>query len=95
MGAGEAMNEIGTTTAAASERDLLRPLAWVPLTVSLEASLEGFAVGDLFSFRPGVVVRTTTPQSGTMPVLVNGKLMAWGKLEVIGDRLAARIMELA
>ncbi|HUM04061.1 MAG TPA: FliM/FliN family flagellar motor C-terminal domain-containing protein [Terriglobales bacterium] len=82
-------------TPTLNEPSPLVELAWVPLTVSLEAELENFAVRDLVACRPGIVVRSGIPQTATIPLLVNGKLMAWGKLEVIGDHLAARIVELA
>jgi flagellar motor switch/type III secretory pathway protein FliN len=74
--------------------DLVRVLAWVPLTVSLETRLEQFTVRDLLSLKVGSIVKTAIPQADYVPLLANGKLIAWARLEVAGERLAARITEL-
>lgn len=72
----------------------LRVLGWVPLIVSLETSLRHFTVRDLSCLAPGTIVRATIAPNAAIPLQVNGKLIAWAKLDVVGDRLAARITEL-
>ncbi|MBI3476225.1 MAG: FliM/FliN family flagellar motor switch protein [Acidobacteria bacterium] len=72
----------------------LKKLGWIPLTVCLETVLERFSVQELLHLAPGSIVQGTIPAGAQIPVLVNGKLMAWAKLDVVGDHLAARITEL-
>ena len=72
----------------------LRKLGWVPLTVCLETALEHFSGQDLLHLALGSVVRGSIPAGAQIPMLVNGKLMAWAKLDVVDGRLAARITEL-
>jgi flagellar motor switch/type III secretory pathway protein FliN len=72
----------------------LRKLGWVPLTVCLETALQHFSGQDLLHLTPGSVVRGSIPTGAQIPVLVNGKLMAWAKLDVVDGHLAARITEL-
>jgi flagellar motor switch/type III secretory pathway protein FliN len=81
-----------TTTATAT--DPLRALGWMPLTLSLETSLSQFTVQDLLHLGPGTIVQSVITATEQIPVRANGKLIAWAKLDVVGDRLAARITEL-
>jgi flagellar motor switch/type III secretory pathway protein FliN len=76
-------------------RDLVREFAWLPLELALETPLSDFAVRDLLFLRDGTVVRSAVALAGDIPLLVNGKLIAWAKLEVSKHHLAARITELA
>lgn len=89
------MNAVDTAGAPVAEHGSLEALAWIPVTISLEAKLSEFVVRDLLRFRVGSIVRSVVPQAAMMPLAVNGKRMAWAKVEVIGDCLAARVMELA
>jgi len=52
-------------------------------------------VGDLLSLRKGSVVLTATPVANDIPLRVNKILLGWGRFEVVNDRLAVRVMELA
>jgi flagellar motor switch/type III secretory pathway protein FliN len=81
-----------TTTATAA--DPLRTLSWMPLTLSLETSLSHFTVQDLMRLGLGTVVQGVIAATEQIPVRANGKLIAWAKLDVVGNRLAARITEL-
>jgi flagellar motor switch/type III secretory pathway protein FliN len=74
--------------------DPLRILGWMPLSLSLETSLSQFTVRDLMHLRIGTIVQGIVPATEQIPVRANGKLIAWAKLDVVGDRLAARITEL-
>ncbi len=68
---------------------------WLPCTVSLEIPLDGFTIGDLSNLANGSVVSTACPRNGDVPLYVNGQLVGWSELEVIDDRLAVRITEIA
>ena len=70
-------------------------LAWLPCTVALDVPVTGFTVRNLLEMAPGVLVETACHQSSDLPMRVNGLLMAWTEFEVIGERLAARITDLA
>jgi len=52
-------------------------------------------VGDLLSLRKGSVVLTATAVANDIPLRVNKILLGWGRFEVVNDRLAVRITELA
>ena len=68
---------------------------WLPLGIVLETPLPDFTVRDLLSLSRGTVLRSAVALAGHFPLLANGKLMAWAKLEVSNQHLAARITELA
>lgn len=76
-------------------RSLVEEFPWLPLTLSLEIPVPGLTVQDLLDFRPGSIVKTIYPATSDVPVRANGKLIAWAKFELVGDRLATRITELA
>ena len=69
-------------------------LPWLPCTVSLEISLDGFTIGDLSNLARGSVVSTACRRNSELPLYVNGQLIGWSELEVIDDRLAVRITEI-
>ncbi len=75
-------------------KSLVEELPWLPLTLSLEIPVPGLTVRDLLEFHPGSIVRTIYPATSDVPMRANGKLIAWAKFEVVGDRLATRITEL-
>ena len=68
---------------------------WLPCTLALDVPLTRFTVRDLLQMRSGSIVETDCHQSSDIPMRVNGLLMAWTEFEVIGERLAARITDLA
>jgi flagellar motor switch/type III secretory pathway protein FliN len=68
---------------------------WLPCTLALDVPVTHFTVRDLLQIRPGSIVETDSHQSSDIPMRVNGLLMAWTEFEVIGERLAARITDLA
>lgn len=70
-------------------------LPWLPCTVALDVPVMGFTVRVLLELAPGTVLETNCHQSMDIPLRVNGLLMAWSEFEVVGERLAARITDLA
>ncbi|HZD31230.1 MAG TPA: FliM/FliN family flagellar motor C-terminal domain-containing protein [Candidatus Angelobacter sp.] len=70
-------------------------LPWLPCTVSLDIPLEHFTIGDLSRLAKGSVLSTACARNGDVPLYVNGQLVGWTELEVIDDRLAVRITEIA
>ena len=70
-------------------------LPWLPCTLALDVQVIGFSVRGLLELAPGAVLETSCHQSMDIPLRVNGLLMAWTEFEVVGERLAARITDMA
>lgn len=68
---------------------------WLPCTLSVEAQVLKLTVGDLIRLQPGDIVETNCAAIGDLQLRVNGTLIAWTEFEVLGDRLGARITQLA
>ena len=80
------------TAAQGSARSLF---PWLPCTLALDVPVTHFTVRDLLQIRAGSIVETDCHQSSDIPLRVNGLLMAWTEFELVGERLAARITDLA
>jgi len=81
--------------AAISNQGSLERFDWLPCRLSLEVPVSQFSLGDLLRLQKGSVVSTAVPSTDEVPLSVNQQLIAWIQFEMIGDRLAARITELA
>ena len=68
---------------------------WLRCKTTAEVAVPKFTVGDLLSLRKGSVVLTATAVANDIPLRVNKILLGWGRFEVVNDRLAVRITELA
>jgi flagellar motor switch/type III secretory pathway protein FliN len=69
--------------------------AWLPCLLSVEIPVAKFSVGDLLCLGKGSIVETALAATHDVPLRANGVLIAWAEFEVIGERLAARLTELA
>lgn len=63
------------------------------LTVDLP--LPGFRVADLMELGARTVIDTHWPVGNDVPLRMNGELLAWCEFEVVENRLAVRLTELA
>jgi flagellar motor switch protein FliN/FliY len=63
--------------------------------LSVEIPIQGLTVGKLIELTPGVVLDTQYDEGSHVPVLVNGEMIAWGEFDVVEERLAIRLTELA
>ena len=63
--------------------------------LSVEIPIPGFKIGDLVGLRPQGVVDTRWQAGTDVPVQVNRQLVGWCEFEVVENRLAVRITELA
>lgn len=61
----------------------------------VEVPVPRFTVEGLLSLKPQSVLNTHWPQTRDLPLRVNGQIVGWTEFEVIGERLAVRITELA
>jgi flagellar motor switch/type III secretory pathway protein FliN len=68
---------------------------WLPCHLSAEIPIVAFTVGDLLSLALNSVVDTRTPSDADVLVSVNAELVARAELEIVGERVAVRISELA
>lgn len=66
----------------------------LPCRLTLDVPLPGFRVGDLLRLRPRAVINSHWRVGADVPLRANGKLIACGEFEVVGDRLAIRLTEL-
>jgi len=78
-----------------AERDPSEILPWLPCTLALDLPVVRFTVGDLLSLACGSIVETAYHQSSDLPLRVNGQLVGWTEIEVVGDRLAVRLTDLS
>jgi flagellar motor switch/type III secretory pathway protein FliN len=78
-----------------ARKDLVETFGWLPCQLALEIPLINFTVGDLLRLGKGSIVGTACPSTSDIPLRANGLLIAWSEFEVIGNRLALRITELA
>jgi flagellar motor switch/type III secretory pathway protein FliN len=63
------------------------------LTVDLPMS--DFTIGDLLKLRPGSVIAARLGVGRDLPLRLNGTLIGWVEFELVGERLAVRLTELA
>jgi flagellar motor switch/type III secretory pathway protein FliN len=68
---------------------------WLPCELTLDLAIPTFRLGDLLRLRERDVIDTGWSQSKDIPLRANGKLIAWTEFEVLGDKLAVRLTELA
>ena len=67
----------------------------LPSRLSVESPVLGFTVGDLLRLEVNSLVDTRTSSAANVPLRVNGQLIGWAEFEIVGDRLAVRLTELA
>ena len=78
-----------------SAKDPGKLLPWLPCTVSLVVPVVRFTIGDLLKLDRGSIVETACHHTSDIPLRANGQLIGWTEFEVIGNRLAVRVTELA
>jgi flagellar motor switch protein FliN/FliY len=85
--------DIAPLSCAASPKDAIDGMPWLPCMLTLEVPVPGFTVGDLMRLREGSIVATGCNQTSDVPLRVNQLLIGWTEFEVIDDRLAVRITD--
>jgi len=91
---GHPVQENVAAPAAAEPAEALRPLWWLPCRLTLQVSLERFTVGELLRLRSGGLVATGWARSKEVPLYANGQRIGSCELEMVGDHIGARILEL-
>ncbi|PYV80204.1 MAG: hypothetical protein DMG93_19470 [Acidobacteria bacterium] len=67
----------------------------LPCHLNVEARVPGFTLQDLLNLRKQSIVRSQLATSTSPPLRVNGEVAGWCEFEVLGNRLAVRLTELA
>ncbi|MGA8220416.1 MAG: FliM/FliN family flagellar motor switch protein [Candidatus Acidiferrales bacterium] len=75
--------------------DVWAEMLSVSATVSVEVAIVGLTVRELFRLEKGSIVASSQLSTANVPVVVGGKLMAYGEFQVVGENLALRVAELA
>ena len=75
--------------------DPLESAPWLPCTLTLDLPVVHFSVTDLLALAEGSIVETACHHTSDVPLRVNNLLIGWTEFEVVGDRLAVRITDLA
>ena len=88
-----------TATAPSENQSVVSSEAWAQaLTLSCQLTLDmplpGFRIVDLLRLQPRSVINSHWRVGTDVPLRVNGKLIACGEFEVVGDHLAVRLTEL-
>ena len=72
-----------------------KPLLGLPCQLTADLSVPEFRVSDLLKLHVGSVIGTGWHASRDVPLRINGTLVGWSEFEVVGNRLAVRVTELA
>ena len=67
----------------------------VSAMVSVEVQIVGLTVRELFRLEKGSIVASSQFSTANVPLVIGGKLIAWGEFQVVEDTLAWRVAELA
>jgi flagellar motor switch/type III secretory pathway protein FliN len=67
----------------------------IPLLISIDAPIAGLTVRELFRLERGSIVATSQSTDANVPVRAGGALIGWGEFQVLGEKLALRLAELA
>jgi flagellar motor switch/type III secretory pathway protein FliN len=67
----------------------------LPCQATVDLPLPGFTVGTLARLEQDMVIDSHWNVSEDVPLRANGELIAWSEFEVVGNKLAVRVTELA
>jgi len=67
----------------------------LPCLLTIEIAVPGFTVGDLVQLEQGRIIASRWTVGQDVPLRINGVLIAWSEFEIVQDRLAVRLTELA
>jgi flagellar motor switch/type III secretory pathway protein FliN len=90
-------------TAASASGPLVAPEAadsWgelllVKSVVSADLAIANLTVGDLFRLDKGSILVTSHLSGTNVPLVIGGRVLAWGEFQVNGDTLGVRVAEMA
>jgi flagellar motor switch/type III secretory pathway protein FliN len=77
------------------QKDPAELFGWLQCQLLLELPVARFTGADLLRLSKGSIIATEHHHTSDIPLYANGTLIGWTEFEVIGDRLAVRVTELA
>jgi flagellar motor switch protein FliN len=83
------------TAAADQFADRWLRVELLPCTLTVEISMPGFTVADLVHLERGRLIASRWTVGQDVPLRISGELIAWCEFEVVQNRLAVRLTELA
>lgn len=72
-----------------------KPVLGLPCELTVDLPLPGFTIADLLKLRNGSVINAHWRLGRDVPLHLNGMEIGWSEFEVVGDKLAVRLTELA
>jgi flagellar motor switch/type III secretory pathway protein FliN len=72
-----------------------RPALGLPCQLAVDLPVPDFRIFDLLKLRRGSLVDARWRLGHDLPLRLNGTLIGWSKIEVMNNRLAVRLTELA
>jgi flagellar motor switch protein FliN/FliY len=81
--------------AVAISEELWEEAGGLPCLLTVDLAVRKFSVRDLLQLEPGTVLESVNASGSDVPVIVNTQLIGWAEFEVVGQRLAVRLTELA
>jgi flagellar motor switch protein FliN/FliY len=91
--------ELGTPhpgSASEAEEDARwKPVLGLPCELTVDLPLPGFTIADLLQMRNGSVINAHWRLGRDVPLRLNGMEIGWSEFEVVGEKLAVRLTELA
>jgi flagellar motor switch/type III secretory pathway protein FliN len=87
--------ELAATTERAAPSEDWGELLLVSAVVAADLAIENLTVGDLFRLEKGSILATSHLSGTNVPLLVGGRVLAWGEFQVNGDTLGVRVAEMA
>ncbi len=67
----------------------------LPCDLTVDLQVPGFTLGQLAEMESDSVIDAHWNVTEDIPIRVNGELVAWSEFEVVGNKLAVRLTELA
>lgn len=92
--------QVATSASASPQSNLLdesrwQPLLGLPCQLTVDVPIPGFRVSDLLKLQVGSILATGWHVARDVPMRVNESLIGWSEFEVVNNRLAVRLTELA
>lgn len=72
-----------------------QPVLGLNCELAVELPVPDFKISDFLKLQPGLVIDCAWRVGNDLPLRLNGTLIGWTKIEVVSDRLAVRLTEVA
>jgi flagellar motor switch/type III secretory pathway protein FliN len=86
---------LDVATNVAPALDVWGEILSVTAMVSVEVPIVGLTVRELFRLEKGFIIASSQFSTANVPMIIGGKLVAYGEFQVVGENLALRVAELA